>query len=54
MRTYDNIQKFTTGQRDYYTTCRLLDHPYFSEHYEVTGIDLSKQKVVDADSKAMQ
>ena len=54
LRTYNNIQKFTTGQRDYYTTCCLLDHPYFNEHNEVTGIDLSKQKVVDANPKTMQ
>ena len=28
MRTYDNIQKITTGQEDGYTTDYLLDYPY--------------------------
>ena len=27
LRTYDNIQKITIGQRDDYTTGRLLDYP---------------------------
>ena len=33
LRTYDNIQKVTTGQGDDYTTGCLLDYPYFKEHY---------------------
>ena len=32
MRTYDNIRKTTTSQRDDYTTGCLLDYPYFKEH----------------------
>ena len=32
MRTYDNIQKIATGRGYDYTTCCLLDYPYFKEH----------------------
>ena len=43
MRTYDNIQKITTGQRNNYTTVGcLLDYPYFKEHYKMTAVGLSK------------
>ena len=31
LRTYDNIQKFLTGQGDDYKTGCLLDHPYFEK-----------------------
>ena len=54
LRTYDNIQKVTTGQGDDYTTGCLLDYPYFKEHYQLIVIDLSKQQALDADSKAIQ
>ena len=43
MRTYDNIQKITTGQRNNYITVGcLLDYPYFKEHYKMTAVGLSK------------
>ena len=29
LRTYDNIHKIATGQRDDYTTGCLQDYPYF-------------------------
>ena len=54
LRTYDNIQKVTTGQGDDYTTGCLLDYPYFKEHYQLIVIDLSKQQALDADPKAIQ
>ena len=31
----------------------LLDHPYFKENYKMIAIDLSKQKALDADSRAI-
>ena len=54
LKTYDNIWKIGTDQGDDYTSDCLLDYPYFKEHYELIAIDLSKQQVLDADSKAIQ
>ena len=51
---YDNIRMVTTGQRDDYTTCCLLDCNYFNNHYKMIAIDLSRQQALDADSKAIQ
>ena len=28
-KTFENITKIATGQIDHYTTCCLLDYPYF-------------------------
>ena len=53
-RIYDNIQKITTSQRDYYTTGCLLDYPYFKKYYKIISIDLSKQQAFDAAPKAIQ
>ena len=51
LRTYDNIRKITTGQRDDYTISCLLDYVYFKNHYKLMAIDLSKQQELDADPK---
>ena len=40
MKTYDNIQKITTGQGDDYTIGCLLYYLYFKEHNTIE-IDLS-------------
>ena len=40
LRTYDNIRKIATDQRDDYTTDCLLDYPYFKKHYKIIAIDL--------------
>ena len=52
--TYENIRKITTGQGDDYTSCCLLDYPYFKESYEMIAVDLSKQQALDADPRAIQ
>ena len=36
-KTYKNIRKIATGQRDDYTTGGLLDYPYFKDHYKMTS-----------------
>ena len=54
LRTYDNIQKIVIGKGDDYTTGCLLDYPYFKKYYKLTAIELSKQKNLDADPKAIQ
>ena len=52
--TYDNIRKIATGYGNDYTTGCLLDYPYFIETYKMIAVDLSKQKALDFDSKAIQ
>ena len=52
--TYENIRKIATGQGDDYTTGCLLDYPYFKNSYKMIAVDLSKQQVLDADSRAIQ
>ena len=53
LRTYENIRKVSPGQGDCTTGC-LLDYDYFKNYYKMVAIDLSKQQVPDADSKAIQ
>ena len=37
-----------------YTTGSLLDYNYFRKHYKLIAVDLSKQKELDADPRAIQ
>ena len=53
LRTYENIQKIETGQRDDYTTGCLLDNNYFKNYHKMTSIGLSKQ-ALNVDTKALQ
>ena len=52
--TYDNIRKIATGYGDGYTTGCLLDYPYFIETHKMIAVDLSKQKALHFDPKAIQ
>ena len=52
--TYDSMQKIVTGQGGDYTIGYLLDYNYFKDYYKMIEIDLSKQKALDADPKAIQ
>ena len=52
--TYENIRKIATGQGDDYTTGCFLDYSYFRDTYKMIAVDLSKQKALDADPKAIQ
>ena len=54
IKQYDEIRKISTGQGDDYTTGCLLDYQYFKDHYNLFSINLSKQKELDADSRAIQ
>ena len=54
MRTYDNIRKIATGQRDDYTAGCLLNYPYFKDYCKMIEIDLSKEQALDADPKEIQ
>ena len=49
----DEIRKISIRQGDYYTTGCLLDLSYFIKKYRLIAVDLSKQKALDADSRAI-
>ena len=53
-RQYDELRKVTLGKGDDYTTGCLLDYAYFKRDYKIIAIDLSKQKELDADPRAIQ
>ena len=42
------------GKGEDYTTGSLLDYNYFKKHYKLIAVDLSKQKELDADPRAIQ
>ena len=54
IKQYDEIRKISTGQGDDYSTGCLLDFSCFEKNYRLIAADLSKQKVLDADSRAIQ
>ena len=51
---YDKIRKLSRGQGDDYTTGCLLDFAYFEKNYRLIAVDLSKQRALDADARAIQ
>ena len=53
-KAYENIRIIATGLGDDYTTGCLLDYPYFKENYKIIANDLSKQKALDSDPRAIQ
>ena len=54
IKQYDEIRKISTGQGDDYTTGFSLDYVYFKDDFRLITADLSKQKALDADPKAIQ
>ena len=44
----------STWQGSDYTTGCLLDYAYFKDNYRLIAVDLSKQKALDVDPKAIQ
>ena len=52
--TIDEVRKVSTGQGNDYTTGCLLDFAYFKDNYRVIASDLSKNKALDTDSRAIQ
>ena len=52
--TYDNIRKIAIGYGDDNTTGCLLDYPYFLDTYKMIAVDLSRQRALDADPRAIQ
>ena len=51
---YRELKKVTIGKGEDYTTGSLLDFNYFDKHYKLVAVDLSKQKELDADPRAIQ
>ena len=50
IKQYNEVRKISTEQGDDYITCCLLDFSYL----KLIAADLSKQKTLDADSRAIQ
>ena len=51
---YRELKKVMIGKGEDYTTGYLLDFNYFDKHYKLVAVDLSKQKELDADPRAIQ
>ena len=54
IKQYDEVRKVSTGRADDYTTGCLLDYAYFKDIYRLIAVNLSKQKTLDADRRAIQ
>ena len=54
IKQYDEVRKVSTEYGDDYTTGCLLDYAYFKDNYRLIAVDLSKQKALDADPRAIQ
>ena len=54
IKQFDEVRKVSTGQGDDYTTGYLLDLSYFRDNCRLIAVDLSKQKALDADPRAIQ
>ena len=53
-KQYSEIRKISIRHSDDCTTGCLLDFAYFEKNYRLIAVDLSKQKVLDAHSRAIQ
>ena len=51
---YRELKIVMIGKGEDYNTGSLLDYNYFKKHYKLVDVDLSKQKELDADSRAIQ
>ena len=54
MKQYDQIRKTSTGYGDDYTAGCFLYYAYFKDNYRLSAVDLSKQKALVADPRAIQ
>ena len=51
---YRELKKAMIGKGEDYTTGSLLDFNYFDKHYKLVFVNLSNQKELDADPRAIQ
>lgn len=54
LRTYEKIQKITTGPGDDYMTSFLLDYPYFKKYCNMIARSWSTHSVLEVDPKKLQ
>ena len=54
IQKYRELKKVMIEKGEDYTTGSLLDYNYFKKHYKLVAIDLSKQKELDADPRAIE
>ena len=54
IKRYEKIRILSTGQGEDYTTVFLLDYDYINNDYRLITVDLSRQKELDANPKAIQ
>ena len=54
VKQYGEFRKTATWQGDDYATGCLWGYPFFKDHYNLTAFGLSKEKELDADSRAIQ
>ena len=54
IKQYNEVRKILTAQGDDYTTGFLLDFGCFEKNYRLIAADLSKQKALDADWRAIK
>ena len=51
---YRDLKRIMIGKGEDYTTGSLLGYDYFNKNYKLVVVDLSKQKELDADPRAIQ
>ena len=51
---YRELKKVMIGKGEDYTTGSLLDYNYFIKNYKLVAVELSKQKELDTDPRAIQ
>ena len=54
VKMYNEIRRIALGKGDDYTDGCLLDYQYFKDHYKLVACDLSKQAILDLDTRAIQ
>ena len=54
IRKYDEVKMVALVKGEDYTTGCLLDYSYYKNNYQVLACDLSKQKDLDANPRAIQ
>ena len=54
VKQYCGIRKTATWQEGDYTTGCLWGYPFFKDHYNLTAFDLSEEKELDVDARAIQ
>ena len=53
IKQYDEVRETSTGHGDDYTTSCLLDFACFKKYYRLIAANLSKQKVLNSDSRSI-